>query len=653
MMNENNERKAASFGSYEGCTMNMEQFAALVKFVHEKYVLQSQDDDDQKMPALQYDEALARSLHQQDLPAQGSSQDEAIAQSLQQLELEWNNGQVLYSENTEDDAILAATLYEDDQRKNDEEYAMQQSLDGRAWLCINQVLDLDGRLSTSSAGLTTVSVDDMVFLCKNFMQCAHDFESNGWPSNVILAYHYTRSACMDDIRQDGLMTHEDRRRTYSSNTARGRKSYFGEGIYTATNPFAFSHFGDCGLLVAVLLGNTARVTCRNRTTTVSNLGGVINTVIGNKNLFELPANGDISDETKFTDELVLQKSSQCLPLMRFDKSLVDTEQGRDAVWKYHQELQILIDRVFNGGVTTELKRILPRPATASSHPLTHSLPVARVIGAHLVTASSHLPTHSLPVARPVTASSPPGWSGASPVTAASRPSWFGAAHRNRPTLQPSEVLAYTAPKSILKSIPIDAFENGNRDSQEACAICMDYLCNNTDTVLRLRQCSHDFHAKCIKESLRNFPLCPVCRAVIRKPHGTCPSGTMAITFLPQITCSGFESSSNGSTMLTYAMPRGTQQAYHENPGTPFQGRREVAYLPNCPKGKKLLERLKYAWIHGLTFTVGTSMTTGRQNCIVWASIHHKTSPSGGSHGFPDPSFFDNCNRELDSLGVPK
>ena len=110
-------------------------------------------------------------------------------------------------------------------------------------------------------------------------------------------------------------------------------------------------------------------------------------------------------------------------------------------------------------------------------------------------------------------------------------------------------------------------------------------------------------------------------------------------------------------------------------------KRVTAYLPNNADGQDLLKRLKFAFMHGLSFTVGTSFTTGMADqCTVsvesgrldssnaelfgphstfigwakWASIHHKTSPTGGSqgHGYPDPDYFDNCNGELDSLGVP-
>ena len=57
----------------------------------------------------------------------------------------------------------------------------------------------------------------------------------------------------------------------------------------------------------------------------------------------------------------------------------------------------------------------------------------------------------------------------------------------------------------------------------------------------------------------------------------------------------------------------------------------------------------------LTFTVGRSITTGKDNQCTWASIHHKTSRTGGvqAHGFPDPNYFSNCNAELDALGVPR
>ena len=39
--------------------------------------------------------------------------------------------------------------------------------------------------------------------------------------------------------------------------------------------------------------------------------------------------------------------------------------------------------------------------------------------------------------------------------------------------------------------------------------------------------------------------------------------------------------------------------------------------------------------------VGTSVTTGQTNTVVWGGIHIKTSPHGGAtaHGWPDDGYF--------------
>jgi deltex-like protein len=129
-----------------------------------------------------------------------------------------------------------------------------------------------------------------------------------------------------------------------------------------------------------------------------------------------------------------------------------------------------------------------------------------------------------------------------------------------------------------------------------------------------------------------------------------PSGTLYVVLRADLTCDGHEGS--GSFVVTYDIESGTQKNYHVNPGETFRGTRRVAYLPDNEEGRKLLKRLKYAFQCGLTFTVGTSLTTGRPNSVTWASVHHKTSLSGGPYGFPDLGYFINANEELDALDVP-
>ena len=55
----------------------------------------------------------------------------------------------------------------------------------------------------------------------------------------------------------------------------------------------------------------------------------------------------------------------------------------------------------------------------------------------------------------------------------------------------------------------------------------------------------------------------------------------------------------------------------------------------------------------LTFTVGTSLSLGLDNCIVWNGIHHKTKmiEDGDGHGYPDMEYLDRVTEELISMGV--
>lgn len=182
---------------------------------------------------------------------------------------------------------------------------------------------------------------------------------------------------------------------------------------------------------------------------------------------------------------------------------------------------------------------------------------------------------------------------------------------------------------------------------EDCPICLEQL---TGAYVQIKGCGHCFHDNCIKDCLTSDPKCPVCRQYVREPQGTCPSGTMQIQQIHEI-CPGFESSTR-SLKIDYSIPEGKQASYHDNPGKKYSGTTRTAFLPNNDDGRQLLTRLKYAWIHGMTFTIGTSLTTGQSDSVVWTSIHHKTSLHGGSYGFPDPSYISRCNQDLTALGVP-
>jgi len=216
----------------------------------------------------------------------------------------------------------------------------------------------------------------------------------------------------------------------------------------------------------------------------------------------------------------------------------------------------------------------------------------------------------------------------------------------------NETLEYTAPQTMnpfAGSENVFASCSHEIGSTEECPICLETLYGRGTGVVRLKACSHRFHASCIKDALTAANKCPMCRKRVSEARGKCPSGTMCIAVISG-PCSGFEQ--DDSIVVEYNITSGDQMSYHANPGLPFHGTRRVAYLPDNQEGKRLLERLKWAWMHGLTFSIGDSLTTGRSNSVIW-SVHHKTSRTSGPHGFPDPNFFTNCNLELDSLGVPK
>lgn len=211
-------------------------------------------------------------------------------------------------------------------------------------------------------------------------------------------------------------------------------------------------------------------------------------------------------------------------------------------------------------------------------------------------------------------------------------------------------VVYNAPLTLQNSAIADSFRVV-LPCAENCSICLCGMSDQHQVIIELKGCKHKFHRQCIEACFLRTTNCPVCRKPIGDPQGLGPSGSMTITVC-QADCSGF--AGQGSIKITYSIYSGVQAQYHTNPGVSYSGTTRIAYLPNNLDGQHLLKRLKFAFAHGLTFSIGTSQTSGAQNVVIWGSIHHKTSRSGGgaAHGFPDSNYFVNCNGELDALGVP-
>ena len=108
--------------------------------------------------------------------------------------------------------------------------------------------------------------------------------------------------------------------------------------------------------------------------------------------------------------------------------------------------------------------------------------------------------------------------------------------------------------------------------------------------------------------------------------GNQPDGTMDHHISSQ-SLPGYEGC--GTIIINYRIPSGIQGPDHPNSGTRFSGTSRVAYLPDNREGQKVLTMLKKAFDQRLVFTVGTSVTSGATNTVVWNGIHHKTSIQGG------------------------
>ncbi|KAH9317941.1 hypothetical protein KI387_019710, partial [Taxus chinensis] len=175
----------------------------------------------------------------------------------------------------------------------------------------------------------------------------------------------------------------------------------------------------------------------------------------------------------------------------------------------------------------------------------------------------------------------------------------------------------------------------NPKEGENCSVCLSSL--QEDEAVELEKCHHIFHRECITQWFKTRPSCPECLAVYGVITGTQPPGKMSIRYIPITSAeagNGLQGYPDTDIIeITYTFPNGIQTAEHPSPGNQYTGTRRVAYLPKNKEGEEVLELLKIAWSRRLLFSIGTSVTTGRSNTVVWAGIHHKTQKSGGSSAF--------------------
>ncbi|XP_077992667.1 uncharacterized protein LOC144446720 [Glandiceps talaboti] len=184
------------------------------------------------------------------------------------------------------------------------------------------------------------------------------------------------------------------------------------------------------------------------------------------------------------------------------------------------------------------------------------------------------------------------------------------------------------------------------DEDKMCAICLSDRKKSTTL-----PCKHKFCKLCITQSEKvSGPTCPICKVAYGIITGDMPPGTMT-DCVEKSNLPGYPGC--GTIVITYTIPSGIQGKEHPNPGKRFTGTSRTVFLPDNADGRQVLRLLKIAFDRKLTFTIGTSVTTGLTNTIVWNDIHHKTSRFGGpqAYGYPDPNYLYRVTEELAAKGV--
>ncbi|XP_072381963.1 protein deltex [Diabrotica undecimpunctata] len=193
--------------------------------------------------------------------------------------------------------------------------------------------------------------------------------------------------------------------------------------------------------------------------------------------------------------------------------------------------------------------------------------------------------------------------------------------------------------------------------RQPCPVCRQPL--KPSIVVIALPCNHVLHLDCLNYALTEQQelgthlhiQCAVCGCIYGEKHGNQPPGTMEWRRVDR----SLPGHQNCRTIqIIYNIQSGIQGPDHPNPGREYYavGFPRVAYLPDNPKGKKVLRLLYTAWQRKLIFTVSRSHTTGCEDVVSW-NIPHKTEmgPSTNSHSYPDPNYLNNVIRELEALGI--
>lgn len=222
-------------------------------------------------------------------------------------------------------------------------------------------------------------------------------------------------------------------------------------------------------------------------------------------------------------------------------------------------------------------------------------------------------------------------------------SYHPSSDEDEPIKRPYHPSSKDSPRKTIRStkpVVLPAVE------EEDCLICYNRYAKTSNN-WRTLQCEHKLCLECFNKIeitrttmtgvTHTFVKCAFCLKTTGIEIGICPNGEMNERMIASH-CDGYE---DCCTILVEYDVRIAGSLM-----------KRVAYLPNNDEGERILKLLRIAWNRRISFTIGTSHTTGVENTLVW-NIHHKTSLTGGvyCYGYPDPTYFDRVTAELKGFGI--
>lgn len=225
------------------------------------------------------------------------------------------------------DELIARMLHMDEMEETSlfecDHLAMMGTIEGSAVLLAKEVIQVKENLANpdTASYVDVVGSDTMVALAEKFLAKRIEFVKQNKSLEIDVGFHYTGKDRMQSIQEHGLMNRADRLAAGIVTVFNG--AYFGDGVYTAHNHLSSRDFGDVGILVGRLKGRVV-------------------------NAFPRPYQSTSHDSVKAgSNSLVLCQSSQCIPLLQFDKAILKVPRGPETVLALKTRLEELLDKFFD------------------------------------------------------------------------------------------------------------------------------------------------------------------------------------------------------------------------------------------------------------------------------------------------------------------